>query len=189
MEKFSVTSCLVIVLMTAACGPAGVVLLGDAGQDPHAQDPAAEQPETMPDLPGCTNPMPDDCLELSTRLWPTAADAGDTCRDSRGNLHPSTGEDSAEWFNYSDCGSWKEFSTAPCTWVLIHARGDTCDGCVLWHISYVIEENIGDAWSPVLAVDPEPDFRGMTDDQCYQTPTGRFRIQAVGGFYVQVFVE
>jgi hypothetical protein len=172
----------------ASCEPAGVVLAGDAAGDPIA-DPRVEQPEVLPDLPGCDNPMPDDCLELSSRLQPSAADAGDTCRDSRGNLHPSTGEDSAEWFNYSDCGSWKEFSTAACSWVLVSARGDTCDGCVLWHINYVIEEKINGAWVPVLVVDPEPDFRGMTDDQCYQTHTGSFRIRAVDGFYVKVYEE
>ena len=191
--------------MTATCGPARVVLAGDAagdpGREPSVQDPEVHEPipdlpevrdlplEEEPELPACTNPMPDDCLELSTRLWPSAADAGDTCEDNRGNLHPSTGEDSAEWFDYIDCGTWKEFTTDPCTWVLIRARGDMCSGCVLWHIGYVLEEKVDDGWVSVQVVDPEPDFRGMTDDQCYLTATGRFRIRAVDGFYVRVFQE
>jgi len=182
--------------LPAACS-GGLILTGDptgdAAMEPEIPEisPEAAEPQTDIDLDefGCNNPMPANCFEFSNRLWPVATDGGEFCTDSTLTEHPSTGENSADWFLFGNCGSRKEYSTEACTWVWIHSRGDTCDGCVLWHIDYVIEENVENDWVQIESVNPEPDYRGMQHQKCYLTLTGKFRISANSGFYVQVHME
>jgi len=135
----------------------------------------------------CDEPMPPDCLDFQTRLWPVSTDGGSTCRDSRGAEWPSTGENSAEWFDYIDCGYIKEFRTNACSRVDIKTRGDSCTGCTLWHINYSVEEWTGSSWIVTENHNPEPDYPGMTYSLCYLTTSGRFRIHAHDGFYVSVY--
>jgi hypothetical protein len=167
-------------IFLCACNLSETVLSGDARSEPRADEP-------YEDVGECTGPMPDGCLAFSTQIWPVATDGGATCTDSGGNAVPSTGPASAEWFDYIDCGDIKQYEARPCQWVRIRAYGDSCPGCVLWNIDYVLEENRGGDWIPVETVDPEPDVPGMEDDRCFRTESGDFRIRAGNGFYVEVF--
>jgi hypothetical protein len=182
---------LVVCIGATACESGRVILAGgpvsDASIDPRPDNPVDPDIDVPFDPGSCTDPRPADCLDAAGRIWPVATDGGITCTDNHGDAWPSTGEGSAEWFDFIDCGNIKEFEAPPCAWVAVKSRGDICDGCVLWHINYVIEEWSGGGWVETLRINPEPDRRGMTDATCYQTPSGRFRIHALDGFYVQVY--
>lgn len=170
-------------------GACGLLLFAVAGCD-HGIVLLAEPPGdgAIEDVSGC-DPRPVDCLPFAARVWPVATDGGSTCIDSGGNSWPSTGAGAADWFDYGGCGSVKEYSVPACTWVRLHARGDSCDGCVLWHVHYRVEVPAGSSWVVAAERNPEPDVRGMQDDYCFASPSGRFRVRALDGFYLEVYGE
>lgn len=124
---------------------------------------------------------------FAVRIWPSEA-ATATCTDSSGNSIPSTGPNSAEWFNYGGCGGWKTYNVTPGSQIKIHAYGDACDGCSLWHINFYLHDYYNSSWHNVGYVDG-PDERGAVYDFCYTPKGDRISIEAETGFYVQVFAK
>jgi len=121
------------------------------------------------------------------RIWPSEA-PGPTCWDCYGNPYPSTGPNSATWFHYGGggCGEWKVFPVSPGIPIRIEGHGDSCSGCVLWHINYWLDDYYGGEWHQVAYIDG-PDYRGCTHSYSY-TPQGtKIRIRATSGFYVAVY--
>ena len=121
------------------------------------------------------------------RIWPSDASV-EECRDSHGRVHPATGEDSATWFHYGGCGSWKVFDVSPGSKIRIESHGDSCSSCVLWHINYYLDDYYDGEWHQVAYIDG-PDYRGCRHNYSY-TPKGeKIRIRATSGFYVAVYEE
>lgn len=110
------------------------------------------------------------------RAYPTNSEGG-SCADTN------------TWFNYSSCGDWKEFRVNTGSWVGLYAYGDSCGGCVIWHIDFDIEAYYdGWGWYGLETHNPEPDARGMIYTTTFKAPTNKFRIRARGNrFYVRVY--
>ena len=123
--------------------------------------------------------------EIEQRIWPSEAPV-DTCKDGAGNPHSTTGENSADWFLYGGAGDWKIFDVIPGSQIHIHSRGDSCPGCVLWHINYYLDDYYGGAWHEVTFIDG-PDQKGAEHDHYYVPIGDRVRIRATSGFYVAVY--
>lgn len=91
------------------------------------------------------------------------------------------------WFNYSTCGNWKIYPVTPGHWIRIYTYGDSCSGCVLYHIDFDIQEDLGSGWVTMESHNPGPDFKGMVYTTVYR-PTGyQIRILANSGFYIKVY--
>ena len=130
----------------------------------------------------------DDPEHYTELIFPQAAAKSPCTNVVSGKDYPATGPGAATWFNYSGCGQWKEYGVTPHEDVFIHAWGDSCPGCVLYHVGFEILEDFGDGWEVVETHDP-PDSKGMVFDTFYTPQTEAFRIDTISdsqGFYVHV---
>lgn len=93
------------------------------------------------------------------------------------------------WFNYGGCSAYKEYHVTAGSWLGLYAYGDSCPGCVLWHINFQIQEDFGSGWVTTETHNPGADFRGMIYTTSYVPSTGKIRIYAPQGFYVKVFEQ
>jgi hypothetical protein len=123
--------------------------------------------------------------DYTVSLWPTGAPEPE-CSNSSGTVLPQVGEGAVNWFNYGGCGGWKEFDVDPGRKYLLQAYGDSCGGCVLWHISFDISEDLGSGLEITGSHDPEPDQRGMRYSTYYVPQTSLIRISTSDGFYLRV---
>ena len=123
--------------------------------------------------------------DYTKTIWPTGAPAPE-CENAFDTVLPQVGEGAVNWFNYGGCGSWKEFPVQPGRKYLLAAYGDSCGGCVLWHISYDIMEDLGNGMETVETHDPEPDERGKRYSTYYVPQTSLMRISTSTGFYLRV---
>jgi len=127
-------------------------------------------------------------VQEGTVIWPSDAPST-TCYCASGcpkSDMPSTGKDAATWFEFGGCGNWKVYDVTPGSSINIHAYGDTCDGCVLWHINYYLDDYHSGEWHEIKYVNG-PNKPGAVYDMNY-TPVGnKIRVRAVNGFYVKVF--
>ena len=121
------------------------------------------------------------------RIWPSDASVKE-CRAASGKIYPATGEDSATWFHWGGCGSWKVFNVSSGSEIRIESHGDSCGACVLWHVNYYLDDYYDGEWHQVTYIDG-PDYRGCKHNYSY-TPKGeKIRIRATSGFYVKVYGE
>ncbi len=100
--------------------------------------------------------------------------------------------DNEIWFNYGDCDDWKEYPVNADAWVGLYAYGDSCGGCVLWHVNFSIQEYIPYyGWQTVETHNPEPDTKGMVYTTSFRTSseTNKIRIYANSNakFYLKVY--
>ncbi len=93
------------------------------------------------------------------------------------------------WFNYYPCNDWKEYTVTPGAWLGLYAYGDSCGGCMLWHINFQIQEDFGSGWQTVETHNPEPDTKGMKYTTSYRPSTGKIRIYSTSGFYVKLYLQ
>jgi len=91
------------------------------------------------------------------------------------------------WFNFTPCTDWKVYDVIPGQWLRIHAWGDSCGGCVLYHVDFNIQEDQGSGWQTTETHDPEPDALGMQYHTAYLPTTSQIRIQSASGFYARVY--
>jgi hypothetical protein len=117
-----------------------------------------------------TEPAPDD---YTARILNGTA-AGSDCPHSK------------VWFNYSTCGNWKIYPVTPGHWIRIYAYGDSCSGCVLYHIDFDIQEDLGSGWVTMESHNP-PDTKGMVYTTVYRPSGYQIRILANNGFYIKVY--
>ena len=117
------------------------------------------------------------------------------CSDGAGVVHPTTGPGSANWLHFGGCGGQVVFEAAPGQEVRIKASGDGCgcEGCVLWHVNYDIEElgPLGFYETKAHVEVPNvrcPDGQETVNFTAHQPASGRFRLQASRGegFYFTV---
>lgn len=104
-------------------------------------------------------------LETFHRIWPVDAPTT-TCYTSGGKALPSTGENSADWFNYGNCGNWKVFDVTPGKELKFALRGDqcpSCPGCVLGDIDFDIYEYVNGQWVLKDSVDGPNNYCGLYD--------------------------
>lgn len=91
------------------------------------------------------------------------------------------------YFNYTPCGTWKVYDVTPNEWLHIRTWGDGCAACVLWHIGFDIQENLGSGFTTVEHHDPEPDAKDMVYYTDYRPTTSQIRIYSANGFYARVY--
>ena len=138
------------------------------------------------------SPSPSPTAGEWVRIWPSEAPV-DVCYDAAGNPHPATGVDSATWFFYGDCGSWKVFNVKPGIPLEIRGFGDECPecpGCVLGDINYRIYDYYEGAWHLERTVDgPDNYCSGQYGPYIVSyIPKGdKIKIVASTGFYVEVW--
>ncbi len=77
------------------------------------------------------------------RLWPISSDVTQGYCTGGSKTYPATGPDSADWFDYIDCGHQRDFGTTAAKPIEITTWADGCTqpGDVLWHIYYDLQEN------------------------------------------------
>ncbi len=131
-------------------------------------------------------PLCETMEDYTQQVWPSGS-AGSKCVNSKGKTLPKSGPGAATWFNYGGCGSWKTFPAIPDVLHRLRATGDSCGGCMLWHVGFHIQEDFGAGWETVETHDP-PDKKGMKYEILYTPKTDEFRIQALGGFYIKVYL-
>ncbi|SFM31763.1 hypothetical protein [Methanolobus profundi] len=121
-------------------------------------------------------------------IYPSEA-PDDICLDSKRTVYPSTGEGSATWFYYGNCGGWKIYDVVPGSAVKLQARGDecsTCPSCTLGDINYYIYDYYDDQWNEMEFIDGPDNHCGEYIE--YYIPTGdRIKIVAESGFYLTVY--
>ncbi|MBO8179363.1 MAG: PKD domain-containing protein [Archaeoglobus sp.] len=131
-------------------------------------------------------------LETFHRIWPVDAPTT-TCYTSGGKALPSTGENSADWFNYGNCGNWKVFDVTPGKELKFALRSDqcpSCPGCVLGDIDFDIYEYVNGQWVLKKSVDGPNNYCGLYDYFYYYTPqSDRIKVVARGGFYLELYQE
>jgi|GEM_PF-3556919 len=126
---------------------------------------------------GSTRPDSSDA-SYTYRLYPYSS-SGSSCKRTN------------TWFNYPYCTTAKEYDVTPGSWIGLYAYGDSCAGCVLYHVNFQIQENYGSGWTTVESHNP-PDSKGMVYTTSFQPSTsanGKLRIYAPEGFYLKVFEE
>lgn len=124
--------------------------------------------------------------DCPTRIWPSQADSP-VCLDYSGLAYATTGPNSSNWLFFDSCGVWRNFDVTPGEMVKIVAYGDNCAGCVIWHVNYVVQENLGSGFTDILARNPEPDFPGMLDVLYYTPTTATLRLLAYNSYYFAVY--
>ena len=164
--------------------------LGAAGAAGIAADGAAGSAAAAAGAGGRASPQ--NC----TPVWPIDADAPlgtggiKICRGAGGES-PATGENAANWFNYLDCGAWKNFEVMPGIPIRIVAQTDqsSCSGCVLTRIHYEVQEQevAAGPWIAQTTVDYPNGFDMLHTDE-YTPRTAEVRIQALNlaAFYLDV---
>lgn len=159
---------------------------------PVAAAPATSAPRAA--LPPLATPEEGCDKEFPRRLWPVMAE-NPTCAGGDGVEVPVTGHGAAAWLNYGGCGSYAVFESTPTQNVRIVASGDGCgcEGCVLWHVNYDVEEldRRGFYESKLHVAEPdEPCLNGkqVSNTTVFQPSRERFRIHAQSdpGFYFTV---
>jgi len=128
---------------------------------------------------GATRPDSTDA-SYTYRLYPYSS-SGSSCKRTN------------NWFNYSVCSTAKEYDVTPGSWIGLYAYGDSCAGCVLYHVNFQIQQDFedGSGWVTVETHNP-PDSKGMIYTTSYHASTaakGKIRIYAPEGFYLNVFEE
>lgn len=117
------------------------------------------------------------------------------CASGDGTEVPVTGPGAATWLNFGGCGAHAVFESTPGQRVRIGTSGDGCgcDGCVLWHINYDVEEldRRGFYESKLHVAEPDepcPGGKQASNTTIYQPSRERFRIRAQNdqGFYFVV---
>jgi len=126
------------------------------------------------------------------RIWPSEAEASEgICYDAGGNPHPATGPESATYFFYGGCGSWKVFDVEPGIQLLLVASGDECPecpGCVLGDINFRLYDFFDGQWNLVMDLDGPDNYCGYYT--LNYTPKGnRIKVEAYSGFYIEVYQE
>ncbi len=159
---------------------------------PTATPRPAATPITTPTMPPAIAPTATPIRAPSEiRLWPTETDAERNCGYYSGPRQPRTGENSATWFWFGSCGSWKVFDVASGVAVKLVARGDEgpeCPTCTLGDINFYIEDLQNGQWVEAVHVDGPRNYSGLHVTQ--HTPaSSKMRIRAVSGFYIEVYMD
>lgn len=94
-----------------------------------------------------------------------------------------------EWFHYGSCTDSKTYDVTAGAWIGLAARGDSCGGCVLYHIAFDIQEDLGAGWVTMEHHDPTPDAKGMFYNTSYRPQTSQVRVVAPAGFYLKVYAH
>ena len=128
--------------------------------------------------------------EALTRIYPTAADCT-SCTSASGRTYPCTGTGAANWFVWSSCGTWREFTVTPGETYKFHIHTDCCSGCMLTDIGLEISEDLG-SYEVSITVDPEPDPRTCNSLDLYYVPlTDTVRVEVIEdsgrGCYLEVY--
>ncbi|MCI0440091.1 MAG: hypothetical protein L0177_13320 [Chloroflexi bacterium] len=146
---------------------------------------------TMPPAPAIAPTATPTPAPVEMRLWPTDSDATRSCGYYSGPRQPRIGENSATWFWYGSCGSWKVFDVAPGVAVKLVARGDEgpeCPTCALGDINFFVEDLQNGQWVEAVHVDGPRNYSGLHVTQ--HTPaSSKMRIRAVSGFYIEAYVD
>lgn len=132
------------------------------------------------------------------RLWPDVTDAtGPLVGSAKGCSHtlgftvPSVGPGSASWFDFIDCGTYKEFPTGKgCALRIVSYADCNCPTCMLRDIRYQVQEKTTTQWVTKLTID-HPYVQTKCDGyiDTFVPTTSRVRIVAVKPAYVCVFQE
>lgn len=157
--------------------------VGDAcDQDGDGETGSGQARSSVPDP--WWDGIPDDWK----RIWPSDA-PGDWCHNSQSQDLPATGYGAARWFNWGGgaCGDWKVFDVESDVPLTIVGRGDSCGGCVLYHINYDIYEWHDGSWEHAVHVDG-PDEKGAVHMYDYTPHSSRLKIEG-DGFYVRMYQE
>ncbi len=121
------------------------------------------------------------------RIWPSEAPV-EYSINSDGESIPTTGENSATWFYFGNCGNWKTFNVPIGSRIKIESHGDSCPDCLLWHINYYLDDYYDGKWHEVTYIDG-PDYKGCKHEHIYMPKGDKIRIRATGGFYVAVYED
>jgi hypothetical protein len=184
---------------------------------PSDGEDEAQEPDVAPDTPPVCAALSENCggpgqpcapgdrcgslyTDTGVRNWPVSADAtGSPMPDGRPSCYcaspegewPAIGVGSATWFDFVDCGTYKDYDvSANCRFAIL-SYTDCCSGCMLQHIAYDIQEDAGGGtWVTAAHIDyPETHGTCQVHTDYYDPETGRVRILNTGAFYVCVFQE
>jgi len=125
---------------------------------------------------------PEDC---GYEINPYDADV-DTCTSSSGQVYPTTGNNSADWFVWNGCAHNKYYKVNKNEKLIFKVHTDSCSGCVCYHPNFYIYEYENGNWVQKEYFDL-PDKKGKTWYKDYTPASNRIKIYASKCFYLDVY--
>lgn len=173
----------------SSCNPLTVRLPGrDEQVDLGCHNGYTELTETIRvGTPPKTGPVRvvDSVPQGADRVWPVSTDVQrGHCTNAHGKRKPTTGEGAADWFVWSQCGSWKEYAVDPGKPVYLEASTGSQS---LTDARFEVLERRDGSWQPVYEHD---DRLGRDGERVleYTPESGRIRVRnRGGGFYMKVY--
>jgi hypothetical protein len=123
--------------------------------------------------------------EESLEIYPYDADVA-YCRDSKGVEHPTTGRESASWFEWGGCANNKYYNVVSGEQLVFHVHTDSCSGCLCYYPNFSIYEYRKENWEKVRDFNL-PNVKGITEDVLYTPSSDKIKIYASDCFYLDVY--